>query len=223
MLEREYRGQNCSIARALEIVGERWTLLIIRDAFLGLSRFDQFQESLGIARNVLTDRLNWLVGEGILERVRYSERPSRHEYKLTAKGRDLLLPLTAFRQWGDKYLSPEPPTLLRRTSDRKPVVAALVPNGHAGLAAGQVELVPGPGATPEQDLWWRDDSGNDAHRSAEASSDQETLQEPARRAGGQVDGSVDAREGAVQVLRHDSLLEGGRGNRPSGCCAPDYQ
>jgi DNA-binding HxlR family transcriptional regulator len=212
MLDREYQGQNCSIARALEIVGERWTLLIIRDAFLGLRRFDQFQESLGIARNVLTDRLNWLVGEGILERVRYSERPIRHEYQLTPKGRDLLLPLTAFRQWGDKYLSPKPPTLLRRKSDRKPVVAALVPSGHAGLRAGQVELVPGPGATPEHDLWWRDGS-NDALPSAEASSDQETRQEPARRAGGPLDGRVDAREGPVQAFRHDSLLEKGKGKQ----------
>src|SRR5260370_23582838 len=102
MLEREYQGQNWSIARALEMVGERWTLLIIRDAFLGLRRFDQFQQSLGIARNVLTDRLNWLVGEGILGRVRYSERPIRHEHQLTPKGRHLLLPLTALRQWREK-------------------------------------------------------------------------------------------------------------------------
>jgi DNA-binding HxlR family transcriptional regulator len=156
MLEREYQGQNCSIARALEIVGERWTLLIIRDAFLGLRRFDQFQESLGIARNVLTDRLNWLVEEGILERVRYSERPRRHEYQLTPKGRDLLLPLTAFRQWGDTYLSEKPPSLLRRKNDNKPVVAALVPKGSCVLRTEQVEVVPGPGATPELDLWWRD-------------------------------------------------------------------
>src|SRR5215469_17426427 len=126
MLGREYQGQNCSIARALEIVGERWTLLIIRDAFLGLSRFDQFQQSLGIARNVLADRLNRLVDEGILERVRYGGRPLRHEYMLTPKGHDLLLPLTALLQWGDKYLSQEPPTLLRRKSDGKQVVAALV-------------------------------------------------------------------------------------------------
>ena len=69
MLKREYEGQNCSIARALEIVGERWTLLIIRDVFLGIRRFDELQESLGVARNVLTDRLNRLVGEGVLERV----------------------------------------------------------------------------------------------------------------------------------------------------------
>ena len=86
MLRNDYEGQNCSIARALEIVGERWTLLIIRDAFLGLRRFDQFQESLGIARNVLTDRLNRLVEEGILDRVRYSERPERYEYRLTRQG-----------------------------------------------------------------------------------------------------------------------------------------
>jgi DNA-binding HxlR family transcriptional regulator len=161
MLEREYQGQNCSIARALEIVGERWTLLIIRDAFLGLRRFDQFQQSLGIARNVLTDRLNRLVREGILERSRYSERPVRHEYQLTPKGRDLLLPLTALRQWGDEHLTDKPPTLLRSTTDGTPAVAALVPAGSAELRADQVELIPGPGATPELDLWWRD-AGNHA-------------------------------------------------------------
>ena len=166
MLEREYRGQNCSLARALEIVGERWTLLIIRDAFLGMRRFDQFQESLGIARNVLTDRLNWLVDEGILERVRYGERPVRHEYQLTAKGRDLLLPLTAFQQWGDKYLSPKPPALLRRKSDSKQVVAALVAKGSGVLRADQLELVPGPGANRAQDMWWRDSrSGTGPSRS----------------------------------------------------------
>jgi DNA-binding HxlR family transcriptional regulator len=154
MLEREYQGQNCSIARALEVVGERWTLLIIRDALLGLRRFDQFQQSLGIARNVLTGRLNWLTGQGILERVRSGDRPGHHEYQLTPKGRDLLLPLTAFAQWGDTYLSDKPPTLLRRTSDHKPVAAALVPDGTAVLRADQVELIPGPGATPAPGLWW---------------------------------------------------------------------
>ncbi|HUC21863.1 MAG TPA: helix-turn-helix domain-containing protein [Streptosporangiaceae bacterium] len=156
MLEREYPGQNCSLARTLEIVGERWTLLIIRDAFLGLRRFDQFQQSLGIARNVLADRLTWLVDQGILEKVRYGERPVRYEYQLTAKGRDLLLTLTAFRQWGDKYLSRKPPALLRRKRDRMKVVAALVAGGSGALRADQLEVVPGPGATRGQDLWWRD-------------------------------------------------------------------
>ena len=86
MLNREYQGQNCSIARALELVGERWTLLIIRDAFLGLRRFDEFQESLGISRNVLTDRLNRLVDEGIFEAVPYGSRPDRYDYSSRAWG-----------------------------------------------------------------------------------------------------------------------------------------
>ena len=145
MLNRDYEGQNCSIARALEVVGERWTLLIVRDAFLGLRRFDQFQESLGIARNILTDRLNRLVEEGILERVRYSERPERYEYRLTAKGRELNIALTGLRQWGDKHLSGKPPRLLRRKADKKPVVAALVPKDAEVLRADEVETVPGPG------------------------------------------------------------------------------
>jgi DNA-binding HxlR family transcriptional regulator len=145
MLKRDYEGQNCSIARALEVVGERWTLLIVRDAFLGLCRFDQFQESLGIARNVLTDRLYRLVEEGVLERVRYSERPERFEYTLTPKGRELGIALTALRQWGDKYVSENPPRLLRGTADRKPVIAALVTKGADVLRPEEVEIVPGPG------------------------------------------------------------------------------
>jgi DNA-binding HxlR family transcriptional regulator len=147
MLKRDYEGQNCSIARALEVVGERWTLLIVRDVSLGLRRFDELQENLGIARNVLTDRLNRLVEEGILERVRYSERPERYEYRLTRKGRELNIPLTGLRQWGDKYLSEEPPRLLRRKADKKPVVVALVPKGSAVLRPEEVETVPGPGLT----------------------------------------------------------------------------
>ena len=147
MLRRDYDGQNCSIARALEVVGERWTLLIVRDVFLGRRRFDQLQESLGIARNVLTDRLNRLVEEGILERVPYSERPVRYEYRLTSKGLELNVALTALRQWGDKHLSEKPPRLLRRKADKKPVIAALVPKGADVVRPGEVETVPGPGMT----------------------------------------------------------------------------
>jgi DNA-binding HxlR family transcriptional regulator len=147
MLKRDYEDQNCSIARALEIVGERWTLLIVRDAFLGLTRFDEFQQSLGIARNVLTDRLNRLVGEGILERTRYNERPPRHEYRLTSKGEDLRLALAGLRQWGDKYLSDRPPRILRRVADKKQVVVAFVPKGASNtVGAEEIESVPGPGA-----------------------------------------------------------------------------
>jgi DNA-binding HxlR family transcriptional regulator len=146
VLRRDYEGQNCSIARALEVVGERWTLLIVREVFLGRRRFDQLQESLGVARNVLTDRLNRLVEEGILERVPYSERPARFEYQLTDKGRELNVALTALRQWGDKYLSERPPTVLRRKMDKKPVIAALVPKGAEVLRPDEVEAVPGPGS-----------------------------------------------------------------------------
>ena len=141
----DYTRQDCGLARALEVVGERWTLLIVRDAFLGLRRFDEFQASLGVARNVLTDRLNRLVEEGILERVRYSERPERYEYRLTRKGRDLQIALEGLRQWGDKYVSDKPPRITRRKSDKRPVVAALVPKGAKVLRADEIESVPGPG------------------------------------------------------------------------------
>src|SRR5205085_11366574 len=85
MLPADYSDQNCSIARTLELIGERWTLLILREAFLGTRRFDHFQRNLGIARNILQVRLERLVGAEILERVPYQERPVRHEYRLTSK------------------------------------------------------------------------------------------------------------------------------------------
>jgi DNA-binding HxlR family transcriptional regulator len=106
VLQRTYDDQNCSIARTLELVGERWTLLIIRDAFLGLRRFEQFRESLGIARNVLTERLQLLTDTGILDRVRYQERPDRYEYRLTEMGRELSVPLMGLMHWGDRHLAP---------------------------------------------------------------------------------------------------------------------
>ncbi len=111
MLGRTYDNLNCSVARSLEIVGERWTLLILRDAFMGIRRFDDFQRDLGVARNVLQTRLERLVDEGLMERVPYQERPVRHEYRLTDKGRDLWPVLMAMLSWGDKYAAPEgPPT-----------------------------------------------------------------------------------------------------------------
>jgi DNA-binding HxlR family transcriptional regulator len=112
VLKRDYADQNCSIARTLELVGERWTLLVIRDAFLGVRRFDDFQRSLGIARNVLSDRLARLVDAGILERRAYQQRPERFEYTLTEKGRDLRAPLLALMHWGDRYLAPAGPPMV---------------------------------------------------------------------------------------------------------------
>jgi DNA-binding HxlR family transcriptional regulator len=96
---------NSGIARALEVVGEWWTPLIIREVFLGRTRYDEIQGQLGIARNVLSDRLNSLVGAGVLTRVQYSERPQRFEYQLTDMGRDLFGTLVMLKEWGDKWLS----------------------------------------------------------------------------------------------------------------------
>jgi DNA-binding HxlR family transcriptional regulator len=145
MLKRTYEGQNCSIARTLELVGERWTLLIVRDAFLGLRRFDEFQESLAVARNVLTDRLNRLVDSEILERHSYSDRPPRFEYRLTRKGRELAVPLLALMQWGDRHLSPKPPRIARRSNDHRRVRAALVASDDTLVSPAAIELTAGPG------------------------------------------------------------------------------
>ena len=146
MLKRHYDGQEaCSVAMTLEIVGERWTWLILRDAFLGLAKFDEFQQSLGIARNVLADRLKRLTDAGVFERVLYAERPERYEYVLTEKGRDLFTALNALRQWGDEHLSEKPMRLLRTKADGTPVVAALVRLGTQPLGQDEIELVPGPG------------------------------------------------------------------------------
>jgi DNA-binding HxlR family transcriptional regulator len=112
MLARDY-DLDCSVARSLELIGERWSLLVIRDVFLGHRRFDEIQSSLGIARNVLASRLGRLMDEGILEKRPYQERPVRYEYFLTEKGLDLWPVLVALMAYGDKYGLPEgaePPT-----------------------------------------------------------------------------------------------------------------
>ena len=107
MRRKNFGDMQCPIARSLERVGERWSMLILRDASLGLTRFDQFQESLGIAPNILTRRLKSLVEAGLLERRRYSERPPRYEYVLTQAGRDFRPVLWAFVAWGNKHFAPE--------------------------------------------------------------------------------------------------------------------
>ena len=146
MLRRDYPGQVCSIARALGVVGDRWTLLVVRDVGLGVRRFEDLQASLGIATNVLSDRLKRLVDEGIFERVQYRERPPRSEYRLTEKGRDLRIALLALMQWGDRYSMEAPPRVARRRSDGAPVSVRLVAQDGSPVAPGDLVLVPGPGA-----------------------------------------------------------------------------
>lgn len=109
MRRTSFEGMNCSIAQCLEMVGEWWTLLIVRDALMGVTRFEDFRERLGIARNVLTQRLEHLVAQDIMTKVPYQANPVRHDYRLTAKGRSLWLVLTAMRQWGDQWAAPDGP------------------------------------------------------------------------------------------------------------------
>lgn len=138
---------HCSVAQCLEVVGEWWTMLIVRDAFLGVRRFDQFQERLGISRNILNQRLNWLVEQGVLDKVRYNEHPPRYEYKLTPRGRDLWPVLNAMRQWGDKHAAPYgPPMRLVHRSCGK-TTEALLTCSQCGerLSPREVRAIAGPG------------------------------------------------------------------------------
>jgi DNA-binding HxlR family transcriptional regulator len=151
MLKNDYEDQNCSIARSLELVGERWTILVLRDVFLGRRRFDQIQRSLGVARNVLAARLERLVGEGILEKVPYQERPSRHEYRLTDKGLDLWPVIVELLRWGDRHAAPAagPPIVLRHKGCGGELGEHRVcARCGESLEVGDVRAEAGPGASP---------------------------------------------------------------------------
>ncbi len=148
MLGKTYDSQTCSIARSLELVGERWSLLIIRDAlFAGLTRFTDFQRSLGIATNVLDDRLERFVEAGIMARRQYAEQPELAEYLLTPMGRDLLPTLVALTDWGDRWATPgEPPVIYRHSGCDAPVHADLrCAEGHGIDDAADVNVETGPG------------------------------------------------------------------------------
>ena len=116
MTPTDLAAMQCSIARILDAIGDRWSLLIIRDAFYGVRRFDDFQRDLGVARNVLTDRLNKLIEKGVLERRQYEERPPRFEYRLTDRGRDLVGVVLVMMRWGDRWTSTgTPPVTVTHT------------------------------------------------------------------------------------------------------------
>jgi len=139
---------NCSVAQCLAVVGEWWSLLILRDAFLGVTRFDHFQARLGIARNILTERLNRLVEDGLLKRVPYEDHPPRSEYRLTPKGSDLWHVMTAMRQWGDRWAAPNGPPLKIRHTGCGRVVQVVPVCSHCGerLDVRSVTAIAGPGA-----------------------------------------------------------------------------
>ncbi len=149
MARRRFEDQNCGVARSLDVFGDCWTLLIIRDAFFGLRRFADFQRDLGIARNVLTQRLRHLVEHGILERVDVGQHGERFEYRLTAKGDALLPVLTTLREWGDEWVFGEgkEPLVMRdrRSGERVPKTVVRDVDGQA-LQRGEIRAEPGPGA-----------------------------------------------------------------------------
>jgi len=147
MSRKSYADMNCSVAQCLEVVGEWWTMLIIRDAFLGIRRFDDLQQRLGISRNILQQRLTRLVDAGILRRVPYSEHPPRSEYRLTDRGKDLWAVLVAMRQWGDQHAPTAAPPVQMVPKDCGSISEAVMTCSVCGKPIGpsDVESVPRPG------------------------------------------------------------------------------
>jgi len=135
---------NCSLARTLEMVGDWWTLLIIRDAVLGVRRFGDFQKSLGIAKNILANRLERLCEDGILERGGSELRPL---YRLTEKGRGLVPALVALMQWGDKWASGNKPPVIVNDTQGRPVAPVKLRGRSGDLEVQTIRFSPGPGAT----------------------------------------------------------------------------
>ena len=138
----------CSVARALSVVGDRWTLLILRDAFLGIRRFEDFRADLGTTRHRLADRLKKLVDHGVLERVRYQERPQRFEYRLTEKGRDLYPVVVSLTRWGDRWMAGKdgpPVELVHRACGHVIVPALACPDCREPIGARDMTARPGPG------------------------------------------------------------------------------
>lgn len=152
MQRTSFRDMNCSVAQCLEVIGEWWTMLIVRDAFLGVTRFEDFHERLGISRNVLNQRLAHLIDAGVLERVPYSDHPPRSDYRLTDKGRDLWHVLTAMRQWGDRWAADDGPPLEIVHKACGHVAEAVATCSACGgpLRARDVRAVAGPGAKDGQ-------------------------------------------------------------------------
>ena len=140
----------CPIARSLGRIGDSWSIIILRDAFAGFTRFDEFQKSTNVAPNILSRRLKELVEDGLLEKVCYSSTPPRYEYHLTERGRDFRPVLLALAQWGNRYFSPEGPQIqLVENATQRPVEAILVDKTTGDpITPEKYTLVPGPAASP---------------------------------------------------------------------------
>lgn len=154
MRRKSFEDVPCSVAQSLEVVGEWWTLLIVRDLFLGVRRFEQLQERLGISRNVLTERLERLVEHGVVERRPYQEKPVRHDYVLTEKGRALWPVLTALRQWGDAWYAPSGPPveLVHLACGERANAVEVCDSCGEPMDTRSVRAVAGPGASATSPL-----------------------------------------------------------------------
>jgi DNA-binding HxlR family transcriptional regulator len=148
MQRKSFGNMKCPIARSLERVGEWWSILILRDAFHGLKRFDEFQENLGVAPGILARRLNALVESGLLERRRYSAHPPRDEYLLTERGRDFRPVLLALLAWGNRHFAPEGAAVQLANRRTGAVVDPVLVDRATGepIAGPEFIVVPGPGA-----------------------------------------------------------------------------
>ena len=148
MRRKSFDTMQCPIARSLERVGEWWSILILRDAFHGFTRFDQFQKSLGIAPNMLTRRLNGLVESGLLERRQYSQRPPREEYILTERGRDFRPVLWAILAWGNKHFAPEGASVVAINRQTGELAEPMLVDRISGLpmTPDKFRSAPGPAA-----------------------------------------------------------------------------
>jgi DNA-binding HxlR family transcriptional regulator len=154
MLGKTYDRENCSAARALELVGERWSLLIVRDAlFRGRTRFADFQRSLGVATNVLATRLDAFVAAGLMERRTYSSHEDHYQYLLTDKGRDLAPVVIALTEWGDRWAAPNGPPIEYRHQGCGGAVTSTLTCARCGqqVPAGAIEATPGPGSRDTPD------------------------------------------------------------------------
>ena len=151
MRRTSFQGMDCPIARSLDRVGEWWSILILRDAFAGLSRFDEFETSLGIAPNMLTRRLQALVNAGLLQKRRYSARPPRHEYVLTERGRDFRPVLWSLLAWGNRHFAPEGASIqIVDAQTGTPADPVLVDRASMRpLAPPAFRTAPGPAASEE--------------------------------------------------------------------------
>lgn len=149
MTHAKFDDINCSIANSLEIIGEGWTILILREAFFGSSRFEDFQQHLGIARNILTTRLKKLTEHGVLKRIPIKEGAKRHQYKLTSKGRALYPTLIALSQWGDAWLEDQSVSVQFIERDSGQNIADVTIQNQQGkiLDARDLAIIPGPAAT----------------------------------------------------------------------------